>query len=122
MARSPFGDPSVMRLQDLPDPAPGPGQVLVRVRAVGVNPVDTYIRSGNYARKPELPFTPGEDAAGEIVSFGEGWKGRPDLKVGGRVWVCRSTTGTYAQMCVCEATSVSALPEAMRPARGWPAS
>ena len=50
-----FGAPEVMRVENVPDPTPSASQVLVRVRAVGVNPVDTYIRSGVYAAKPPLP-------------------------------------------------------------------
>src|SRR5579875_1626914 len=53
-----FGGPEVMKLEELPDLHPGPGEVVVRVKAVGVNPVDTYIRSGAYASKPALPYTP----------------------------------------------------------------
>lgn len=47
-------------------------QVLIRVRACGVNPVETYIRSGSYARKPTLPYTPGTDVAGVVETVGEG--------------------------------------------------
>ena len=54
-----FGGPDVMKLEELPDPSPGPQQVLVRVRAAGVNPVETYIRAGSYARLPSLPRWPG---------------------------------------------------------------
>ena len=63
---SEFGGPEVLKLQDVPDPRPDSGQVLVRVKAAGVNPVDTYIRAGAYARKPNLPYTPGMDAAGVV--------------------------------------------------------
>src|ERR1041384_7131452 len=53
-----FGGPEVMKLEELPDPKPGPGQVLLRVKAIGVNPGDTYRRAGNAAVKPTLPYTP----------------------------------------------------------------
>src|SRR5438093_9042108 len=66
-----FGGPEVLRLTEVPDPQPGAGQVLVRVYAAGVNPVETYIRAGAYARKPPLPYTPGSDAAGVIEAAGE---------------------------------------------------
>src|SRR5947209_13246209 len=65
-----FGGPDVLRLEDVPDPKPGPSEVVVRIRAAGVNPVDTYIRSCTYARKPPLPYIPGSDGAGEIESIG----------------------------------------------------
>jgi NADPH2:quinone reductase len=53
-----FGGPDVMKVEDVPAPSPSPTQVLIRVKAIGVNPVDGYIRSGTYARKPQLPYTP----------------------------------------------------------------
>src|SRR5437868_4004665 len=62
-----FGGPEVLTLADVADPQPGPGQIRVRVHAAGVNPVDAYIRSGTYASKPPLPYTPGSDAAGLAV-------------------------------------------------------
>ena len=58
-----------LRLEERDAPSPGPGEVLVRVQAAGVNPVDTYIRAGIGAR-PLLPYTPGEDAAGVVQSVG----------------------------------------------------
>src|SRR2546427_8241727 len=66
-----FGGPEVLQLDDVPDPKPGPGQVVVRIRAAGVNPVDTYIRSGSYAMLPTLPYVPGNDCAGVIETVGQ---------------------------------------------------
>ena len=77
-----FGAPDVMKLEDVPDPAPGPGQVLIRVHAVGVNPVETYIRAGTYARKPNLPYIPGSDVGGTVEKVGserhrlQAWRSR----------------------------------------------
>ena len=62
-----FGPPDVLQLETIPAPQPVADQVLVRLRAIGVNPVDTYIRSGAYAALPPLPYTPGTDAAGVIA-------------------------------------------------------
>ena len=62
-----YGDPEVMRIETVPDLSPESGQILIEVKAVGVNPVDTYIRSGNYPNKMEFPFTPGFDAAGIVL-------------------------------------------------------
>ena len=67
-----FGGPEVLSLEEVPTPSPGPGQVLVKVHAAGVNPYDTYMRSGNYAIKPQLPYTPGSDAAGIVEAVGAG--------------------------------------------------
>ena len=71
-----FGGPEVLKLEDVPEPAPGPGQVLVRIDAIGVNPVETYIRSGKYGPK-QFPYTPGTDAGGVIEEVGEGDCHRP---------------------------------------------
>jgi len=94
-----FGGPEVLRLGDVPSPQPAAGQVVVRVRAAGVNPVDTYIRSGNYARKPALPYTPGTDGAGTIEATGPGAK---RFAVGDRVYVAGSLGGTYAEQALCD--------------------
>lgn len=106
-----FGGPEVMKLDDTPDPTPGPGQVVVRVHAAGVNPVDTYIRTGTYARKPPLPYTPGSDGAGVIEKVGQGVT---QWKQADRVYVIRAADpsgGTYAQLVLCRASDVYPLPE-----------
>lgn len=105
-----FGGPEVMKLEDAPDPSPGPGQVVVRIRAAGVNPVDTYIRTGTYARKPPLPYTPGSDGAGSVEQIGAGVS---RVKVGDRVYVIKAADaggGTYAEKVLCDQRHVFPLP------------
>lgn len=103
-----FGEPQVMQLEEVPDLVPGPGQVVVRVHAIGVNPVDTYIRSGSYAKRPVLPYTPGLDAAGTVEALGENVG---HLKRGDRVYVAGSLSGTYAEQVLCEQSQIHSLPE-----------
>jgi len=103
-----FGAPEVMQITELPDPTPGPGEVVVRIHAIGVNPVDTYIRSGAYPRRPELPYTPGTDAAGVVEAVG---KGVQRLESGTRVYTAGSISGTYAEMCLCNVLQLCPLPE-----------
>jgi NADPH2:quinone reductase len=103
-----FGDPKVMRLEEVPDPKPGPGQVLVRVKAIGVNPVETYIRSGVYAKLPSLPYTPGLDAAGIVEAVGDNVT---TVKKGDRVYTVGTITGAYAELTLCEAHRVYPLPD-----------
>jgi NADPH2:quinone reductase len=110
-----FGGPEVLRLEDVPEPRPSAGQVVVRVRAVGVNPVDTYIRSGVHAVRPALPYTPGLDAAGEVEAVGEGVA---RLASGQRVYVAGSVTGTYAELALCEESQCHPLPERISFAEG----
>ncbi|HYR92349.1 MAG TPA: NADPH:quinone reductase [Terriglobia bacterium] len=110
-----FGGPDVLKLQEVPDPKPDRGQVLVRVKAAGVNPVDTYIRAGLYARKPSLPYTPGTDAGGVVEAVGAEVK---RLKVGDRVYTNGSITGTYAELALCEESRVHPLPPKISFAQG----
>src|SRR2546423_228742 len=110
-----FGGPDVLRLEDVDDPRPADGQVLVRVRAVGVNPVDTYIRSGVHAVKPKLPFTPGLDAAGTVEAVGAGVE---RVRAGERVYTSGSLTGTYAELALCAESQVHRLPERVSFAEG----
>lgn len=102
-----FGAPEVMKLAEIPIPEPGENQILVRVKAAGVNPVDTYVRAGGYAIKPALPFTPGKDAAGVVEKTGAKVE---KFKVGDRVLTADSVTGTYAEFCLCEEKHLIKLP------------
>jgi NADPH2:quinone reductase len=112
---SQFGGPEVLTLNEIPTPKPGPGQVLVRVQAAGVNPYDTYMRAGTYAIKPPLPYTPGSDAAGTVESVGEGLK---KVKPGDRVYTARTVTGAYAEYTLALETQVNLLPEKISFAQG----
>jgi NADPH:quinone reductase len=102
-----FGGPEVMQLVEVSPPRPEAGQVLVRMHAAGVNPVETYIRAGTYARKPALPFTPGNDGAGVIEEVGDAASG---LRPGDRVYTAGSISGTYAEYALCQAGQVHPLP------------
>ena len=102
-----FGAPEVMKVEEVPTPKPGPGQVLVRIRAGGVNPYDTYMRAGIYAIKPPLPYTPGGDGAGVVESVGDGVK---KVKAGDRVYLAHPITGTYAEYTLALESQVHPLP------------
>ena len=114
-----FGDPDVLRLVELPLPEPGPDEVRVRVHAAGVNPVEAYVRTGTYARKPALPYTPGSDGAGVVEAVGVDVVG---LATGDRVYVCglapKTCTGTYAEAVVVHASAVHPLPASVSYAQG----
>jgi NADPH2:quinone reductase len=103
-----FGNPEVMKIEEVTDPKPGTGEVVVSVYAVGVNPVDTYIRSGLYALKPELPYTPGMDAAGIVESIGEGVG---HVEPGDRVYIAGTVSGSYAEKALCRESQVHPLPK-----------
>ncbi|NWY42279.1 QOR oxidoreductase, partial [Sylvia atricapilla] len=99
-----FGGPEVLKLQsDVLVPVPKENQVLIKVHACGVNPVETYIRSGTYARKPALPYTPGSDVAGVIESVGEHVTA---FKKGDRVFTLETLSGGYAEYAVAAANRV----------------
>ena len=107
-----FGGPEVLKLEDVPDPKPGAGEIVVRVRAGGVNPVDGYIHTGNYAFKPPLPYTPGFDGAGEVESAAPDVRG---FAPGDRVYIAGpgkspAGAGTYAEKAVCGAHQLHRLP------------
>jgi NADPH:quinone reductase len=114
---SQFGGPEVLTVSDVPDPTPGPSEVVVRLHAAGVNPVETYVRTGNYARLPELPYTPGSDGAGVVESVGSGVT---DIKPGDRVYVAAlgARFGTYAERMAVSRGLVHPLPDRVSFAQG----
>ena len=103
---SAYGGPEVLKLEEVPTLKPGAGQVLVRNHAVGVNPVDTYLRSNTDNRGPKLPYTPGSDAAGVVEAVGSDVTG---VKAGDRVYVGGTATGAYAELWLCAPAQVHAL-------------
>jgi NADPH2:quinone reductase len=100
-----LGDPASLRLDVLPDPVAGPGEVLVRLEATGVNFVETYQRRGVYPMK--LPYVPGEEGAGTVVALGAGVE---DVRVGDRV-ASVNLRGAYAELAVADASRVVAIPD-----------
>ncbi len=107
-----FGGPEVLQINDVDDPKPGVGDVVIDVKAAGVNPADTYMRSGAYAIVPDLPYTPGGDAAGVISAIGDGVT---KYKIGDRVFagvaLGFSMQGCYAEKVLRSADDVLALPD-----------
>lgn len=102
-----FGGPDVMRWEDVEVGRPGPGQVLIRQHAIGLNFIDTYHRSGLYPNP--LPFTPGSEGAGEVLALGEGAAG---FKVGDRV-AYGTSLGAYAEQRLIAADKLVPLPDAI---------
>lgn len=114
-----FGGPEVLSLDTIPDPVAGAGQVLVRVHAAGVNPVDTYIRNGAYARLPELPYTPGWDGAGVVEAIGTGvTRFAPGDPVYFSGTAAGRGMGAYAELACCAEVNVHPLPAALDYAQG----
>ncbi len=105
-----FGGPEVLALEDVPDPTPGPGQVVVAVKAVGVNPVEAYVRAGTYPALPQRPYCPGSDAAGVVESVGRGVTG---VRAGDRVYLYGAVTGAYAQKALCASSRAFTLPASL---------
>lgn len=109
-----FGDASVLQLDEVDAPTPGPGEVLIAVRAAGVNPADTYMRTGNYRVLPSLPCIPGGDAAGDVIALGDGVS---DFAVGDRVFTGAAMgfdfTGCYAEQLVRPARDLLKVPDTL---------
>jgi NADPH:quinone reductase len=115
-----FGGPEVLRLEEVPAPRAGAADVIVRIRAAGVNPVDAYIRTGTYSRKPALPYTPGSDGAGDVETVGADVK---DFAPGQRVYVAgfgamAAGAGTYAELARCTPAQLHPLPARTTYAQG----
>ena len=103
-----FGEPEVMKLEEVALPEASGSQVLVKIVAAGVNPVDTYLRTGIHAHAPKLPYTPGKDGAGIVEAVGPDVK---KFKIGDRVYTADSLTGTYAEFSLSEEIQLGRLPD-----------
>jgi len=106
------GGPEALRYEDVPQPAPGPGEVLIQVQAAGVNYIDVYQRTGLY--KVALPFTLGQEAAGVVTALGSGVT---EVKVGDRV-AYTHVMGAYAEYAVVPADRVLVLPDGVSTKQG----
>jgi NADPH:quinone reductase len=106
-----FGGPEVLQLEEVDDPIPGPGEVVIDVRAAGINPADTYMRNGTYAIVPKLPYIPGGDAGGVVSAVGLGVR---EFSVNDPVFVGTALsfdlTGCYAEKVKRKASEVLPLP------------
>ena len=99
-----FGGPEVLQYEiNVPIPKPDSNSILIQVKAVGINPVETYIREGAYARLPKLPFIPGCDFSGVVNEVGAGVTG---FKVGDNVWAGGAVSGAYSEYAVSPANLV----------------
>jgi NADPH:quinone reductase len=107
-----WGGPEVLQLEEVPTPAAGPGQVVVRIEAIGVNFIDIYQRAGQY--KTPLPFTPGQEAAGTVTAVGPGVT---QPRVSSRV-AYTGVLGAYAQYAVVRAERVVELPDGVSVEQG----
>src|SRR3974377_1119902 len=104
-----IGGPEVLQLVDLPIPAPGPGQVLIRVEAAGLNFIEIYFRKGQY--KASLPLVPGSEAAGTVEELGPGVQGF----AAGELVVSTSVMGSYAEYAVVPAGQLVTVPGGLCP-------
>jgi NADPH:quinone reductase len=109
-----FGGPEVLRMEELPVPSPGPGEILLKVEAIGVNPVETYQRSGSNPALA-LPWTPGSDTAGIVDDVGPGVEG---WEPGDRAYTSATVSGAYAMWTVAPAASTHRLPDQLSPEQG----
>ena len=101
-----YGPPEDLTVDDVADPTPGPGQLLVRVHAAAVNFPDVLLIAGKYQVKIPVPFTPGSELAGEVVAAGDGASFGPGDRVFGA-----TPTGAFAELALLDAHQVSAVPD-----------
>ena len=104
-----IGAPEDLKIEEMPDPAPGPGEVLVDMKATAVNFPDLLVIEGKYQIIPPHPFVPGKEGAGTVASVGAGVDG---LSVGDRVMV-QAEWGTYAEKLVLPADHCFPMPDGM---------
>ena len=104
-----FGPIENLRVAELPSPEPGPGQLLVDVKAASINFPDTLMVEGRYQVKPPLPFTPGAELAGVVAAVGEG----VDRFEPGDPVIASTGTGAFAEQCVVDAVRTVPMPEGM---------
>ncbi|MCE1247904.1 MAG: NADPH:quinone reductase [Firmicutes bacterium] len=109
------GAPEVMHIEEIPDPVPEREQVLIKVYAAGVNPVETYIRAGGQGYSAAVPYTPGMDAAGVVESVGADVT---KFKPGDRVYTAGTLTGSYAEKTLCLQSRVFHLPDQLTFSQG----
>ena len=109
-----FGDSEVLLYEDASEPTPQANEIVIQVEAVGVNPVDTYIRAGMFGTRT-MPYTPGTDAAGIVYAVGNEIK---KFQKGDRVYTSGSVSGTYTEYAVCLESQVHLLPGTVTDAAG----
>lgn len=105
-----YGPVDNLVYRDMPDPVPGPGEVLVAVKAIGVNFPDGLLVEGKYQARPECPFAPGSEISGDIIALG---KGVDQFAVGDRVLSLTTSFGAYAEKIALPAGVVHKIPESM---------
>ncbi|MEY8013800.1 NADPH:quinone oxidoreductase family protein [Mycobacterium servetii] len=101
-----YGAPEDLVVDELADPVPGPGQVVVRIHAAAVNFPDVLLIAGRYQVKIPVPFVPGSELAGEVVAVGAGAPFRPGQRV-----AATTPTGAFAEQALLDAASVTPIPD-----------
>ena len=105
-----YGPVEDLKYRDFPDPEPAPGEILVAVKAIGVNFPDGLLVEGKYQARPECPFAPGSEISGEVVGLGEGVI---DFAVGDRVLALTTNFGAYAEQITLPSSAAYKMPASM---------